>query len=216
MKDRSIILATDENGNDITIEQVENWINKKANAKKDLSQFIYDRLYGRYIKPFDYDNQEYIDKFKNGFAIMANCCLLIETYTSFREAIFRNTKDKSERCFGWFFLSEKRFSDFSKDGLTLSDYKNLSTKINNKGVPRDFYINVRCGILHNAETRNGWKITRKNNLYEENSKRINAVKFMNRLKFTIRDYKKDLIKADIEDDIWKNCLNRIQDIIDNA
>lgn len=216
-KDKSIILATDKDGNEITIEQVEEWIKDKNHYKKNLSQFIYDRLYGRYIKPFDFDNPIFVDKYKNGFSIMANSCLLIETYASFREKVFRDTNHKSQRCFGWFFLTEKRFSDFSKGGLALHDYLDIDKQIRNKGVPRDFYLNVRCGILHNAETRNGWKITRRDDFYDKETKTINAVKFMNRLKATIDDYRKQLIHADISmDDIWDNCIYRIQDIISSA
>lgn len=217
MKDQSIILATDEDGNEITIKQVKEWLNNKNHNKENLSQFIYDRLYGRYIKPFDFNDKVFIDKYKNGFSIMAICCLLIETYASFRENVFTDTKGKSERCFGWFFLKERSFSDFSKGGLSIHDYTDIHKIIKNKGVPRDFYLNVRCGILHNAETRNGWKITRKNAFYDSKTKTINAVKFMNRLKSTLRDYKILLINADINrDGIWNNCIDRIKDIISKA
>jgi hypothetical protein len=214
MKDKSIILATDTNGNDITIQEVELWV--KENEKDKLSQFIYDRLYGRYLKPFNYRNEEYIANYKNGFAIMASCCLLIETYVSFREPVFRDTNGKSERCFGWFFLTESIFSDFSKNGLSVSEYTDLSKRLKNKGIPRDFYINLRCGILHNSETRNGWKIRRDGEFYDEANKKINATKFMNRLKCTILDFKKRLDKSDIKDEVWTNYLNRLQDIIDKA
>ena len=217
MKDESIILATDKDGNEITIKQIEEWIEDKKHNKENLSQFIYDRLYGRYIKPFDFDDPIFIKKYKNGFSIMANCCLLIETYASFREKVFRDTHKKSERCFGWFFLTESRFLCFSKGGLSIHDYTDIDKRIKNKGVPRDFYVNIRCGILHNAETRNGWKITRKNDFYGEKTKTINAVKFMNRLKSTIDDYRKQLINADInKDEIWNNCVHRIQDIVSRA
>lgn len=217
MKDKTIILATDKKGNDITIEQIEHWIKDRTKNKKNIAQFIYDRLYGRYIKPFDFNDPEFIKNYKNGFSIMANCCLLIETYASFREKVFRDTNGKSERCFGWFFLHEKRFYDFSKGGFNKHDYININGRLNNKGTPRDFYVNVRCGILHNAETRNGWKIMRSGEFYDKKSKTINAVKFMKSLKITLNNYNKQLIGADIHKDIiWTNCLNRIRDIISRA
>lgn len=216
MKDKTIILATDNDGNDITIGQVEGWLRDKQANKNNLSQFIYNRLYGRYIKPFDFDNRNYPDRYKNGFTIMANCCLLIETYTSFREKSFTDTNGKSERCFGWFFLNEKRFVDFSKNGLSIEDYINKPGRLNNKGVPKDFYINVRCGILHNAETRNGWKIIRRGAFYDENTKTINAFKFMNRLKSTLKDYKNELDDSDVSTDIWDSFVDRIKEIISKA
>lgn len=48
MKDKSIILATDKDGNEITTKQIEEWIKDKKHRKEYLSQFIYDRMYGRY------------------------------------------------------------------------------------------------------------------------------------------------------------------------
>jgi len=216
MKDKTIVLAIDEAGNEISIDQVEEWLKDKDTNKKNLSRFVFDRLYGRYIKPFDFDNKIHPDRYKNGFTIMANCCLLIETYASFREKSFRDTKGKSERCFGWFFLNENRFSDFSKNGLPMADYININGRINNKGVPRDFYLNVRCGILHNAETRNGWKILRRGYFYDENSKTINAFEFMNGLKDTLVDYKKSLDASDVNTEIWDSFVNRVKDIISRA
>jgi len=216
MNNKTIVLATDTDGNETTIGQVEEWLKDKQANKKNLSSFIYDRLYGRYIKPFDFDNKIHPDRYKNGFTIMANCCLLIETYASFRENSFTDTNGKSERCFGWFFLGEHRFVKFSKNGLPITDYINKKGKLNNTGVPRDFYVNVRCGILHNAETRNGWKILRCGDFYDEKSKTINAVKFMNRLKNTLADYRKALDDSDVNTEIWYSFVDRVKDVISKA
>ena len=68
MKKENIILATDNFGNNITISQLQNWINTES--KIELADFFYHRFYGRYIKPFDFKNSEYIKTYKNGFAIM--------------------------------------------------------------------------------------------------------------------------------------------------
>jgi hypothetical protein len=111
MKDLSTILATNSNGKDISLGEVNQWLN--ANNKRELAQFIYDRLYGRYIRPFDYPSDDYRLKYKNGFTIMTNCCLLIETYTSWSEPFFRSTDKKSERCFMYFFKSHDSFKDFA-------------------------------------------------------------------------------------------------------
>jgi hypothetical protein len=48
---------------------------------------------------------------------MANCCLLIETYVSFIETKYGSTFGKSREVFGYFFTSEKKFSEFSKGGI---------------------------------------------------------------------------------------------------
>ena len=102
MTDYSTIMAVGNTGNEITAGDLCKWI-KNTEANKDrLVEFIFDRLYGRYIKPFEFNNSNYKTEYKNGFTIMANCCLLIETFASFREKVFKDTKGKSEKCFGWF------------------------------------------------------------------------------------------------------------------
>ena len=72
-----------------------------------------------------------------GFAIMALCCLLIETLQSFREG-GGTTKDRFEK-----FLGRPSFKGEFEDNE----------------VAAGFYTGVRNGILHDAETR-GWVIWR--------------------------------------------------------
>ena len=134
---------------------MESWL--LGGEKKKLADFFYDRFYGRYLRPFDYPEKSYKEKFKNGFAIMTTCCLLIETFVSWTEPTFRNTKGNSERCFGYFFLTQQRFKEFSKSGLSKDEYLNIGPpkpKLNNTGIPYDFYCNVRCAILHSGEIKN--------------------------------------------------------------
>jgi hypothetical protein len=214
---RNTILATDKNGNEITVEQVEKWIVDKEKTK--LAELVYDRLYGRYLKPFDFKNSDYEKNYKNGFAIMANCCLLIETYISFKEPDLKSTYKNSERCFGIFFTTEDRFKDFSNGGLSATEYKNLEFGIyrNNKGIPKEFYSDVRCGILHSGETRNNWKIVRSGDFFDEDNRRINASKFLNQLKYSISDFKKELKIENFDtSDMWKTYIAKLEYIISKA
>jgi hypothetical protein len=211
MVNENLILATSSGGHEVTVKDCNGYL--KAKDKKNLANFIYDRFYGRYLKPFDYPNENYIKNYKSGFALMASCCLLIETYVSFTEKEFRSTKDKSGKTFGHFFTTENRFSNLATGGR-----KADGTIANKKdgGIPNDFYQNVRCGILHNAETQNGWTITRENNViyFDSKTKVINATKFANRLKAVLTNYKKILLKSDFDkDDIWNNFKNRLDDLI---
>ncbi len=215
MTDTNTVMAVDKSGNDITEASLRNWINDAGNNKNKLSNFIFERLYGRYIRPFEFNDPSYIKSYKNGFTIMANCCLLIETFASFRVDIFKDTKGKSEKCFGWFFLTEDKFHQFSKRGLAVADYLS-NVRINNRGVPRDFYVNVRCGILHNGETRNGWKVVRKGNLYDSQTKKINAVEFMNELKNILCNYQRELNANEIQSDIWNVCIERVKFLISST
>jgi hypothetical protein len=214
MKDLNLVLATDKNGKKITVENLEDWI--KQGSKTELADFFFDRFYNRYLKPFEYDNQEYKKSFKNGFAIMTSCCLLIESFVSFTNPKFKDTKNKSERCFGYFFLKYYEFNCFSEGGLELNEYIN-SESLKNKGRSNDFYKNVRCGILHNGETKNNWKILRKGKLFDEENKSINATKFSSNLKVVINKFQKDLIKSDFNDDeIWETYKSRLKFLIEKS
>lgn len=214
MKNKNdIILATNSDGIEVTIGQVNNWI--VHTDKENLAHLIYDRLYGRYIKPFDYQNKEYKKEFKSGFTIMANSCLLIETFVSFLRPEFKNTNGKSEKCFGWFFNEFDLFKQFSKDGLVQQEYLK-NGRVNNKGLPRDFYVNVRCGILHNGETRNGWKIRRDGVFFDEKSKTINSTTFLRNLDSILSSFRQLLINSDFSSTIWTTYINRLNDIISKS
>lgn len=209
-----LILAVTDKGRAITVADCKHYI--KTKDKINLANFIYHRLYGRYLKPFDFPDPDYIKNYKNGFALMTSCCLLIETYASFTKKKYRNTDKQSAKTFGHFFTTEKRFIDFASGGLkvdgTIADKKD-------GGTPNDFFENVRCGILHNAETRNGWIITRNNSksYFNPLTKEINATKFANRLKSVLSDYRVELIRSDFEkDDVWINFINRLADLINNS
>ncbi len=216
MKNLHLVLATDKNGKKITIQDLENWI--KTGSKTELADFFYDRFYVRYLKPFEFKNSEYVKTHKNGFTIMTSCCLLIETFVSFTNPEFKDTNRKSERSFGYFFLKNKEFNCFSKGGLNLEQYEKQTTKhLNNKGIPKDFYSNVRCGILHSGETRNNWKILRKGELFDEKNKSINATKFMNNIVLVMKRFQNDLLISDFENsDIWKTYKNRLKYLIEKS
>lgn len=211
MSNDNLVLAVSRDGKQISVKNCKDFLANKDKTK--LADFIYDRLYGRYLKPFDYPSSDYRKEYKNGFALMTSCCLLIETYVSFMEKKYRNTNKQSAKCFGHFFTTEARFSDFATGGLKPNG--KLADK-QDGGTPNDFYENVRCGILHNAEIRNGWTITRndKKPYFNPAKKEINAVKFANRLKKILEDYRKSLISANFDkDEVWINFKKRLDDLI---
>lgn len=114
MSNLNLILAIDSKGNEITVAKVNEWLANKS--RKELADFIYHRLHGRYLKPFEYEGADVKKNFKNGFSIMANCCFLIETYVSFILTEFRSTYRKSEKAFGYFFTTNPGFALFSQGG----------------------------------------------------------------------------------------------------
>lgn len=186
---------------EVTVNQVNDWLKKLNNldesndSKKELANFVYQRLYTRYLKPFIFKCTIFKEEYKNGFSMMANYCLLIEALQSFKEGL----KDSKRN-------SKKLFQDFFQQNENLSQFQSI-----------DFYQNVRCGILHQGETTGGIKITRKGKqLWDANTKTINAVLFGEEMGKVLCKYKEELEAAPPNSKIWGKCKNKIKFIISNC
>src|SRR2546425_3631915 len=103
------------------------------------------RFNERYLDPV-FDNPK-----RHGFAMVAVCCLMVETLESFRNG-WKSTSDKGkgEAAFCGFFQTHDEFKDL-------------------RPVAHEFYRAVRCGILHQAETTHSWRIHRESGLFVESN-----------------------------------------------
>ena len=193
--DHILLYDSSDEKNHVRISTYEKWRDKKKKIK--IADFIYERHYSRYIKPFEYDDEIYKKDYKNGFAIMANCCLLIETIESFRRGW---AQSRNELNFLKFFTREKEFKEFATDD-----------------IPTQFYKHIRCGILHQGETTGGWSINRHSSYLLDKSKReINAVLFSERLKKALEGYRDELKVNEWETQIWKNAREKMKSILKNC
>lgn len=165
---------------------------EQAQDKQKIAQFIYDRFAERYIIP----PESVPHAHKNGFAIMAVCCLVVEAIMSFRLGL-SDTTGKSRSCFEQFFQYARGFIEF-------------------KDMSSEFYQNIRCGILHQGETKGGWRIRRDGRLVNKDSLTVNATIFLERLKAYLLDYQQELAQADWNDEIWQNFRKKMNSIIDNC
>ena len=114
-----------------------------------------DRLYGRYFRPMNYllnsvknslmhpsryrnhsemwhPNADEATLMPNGFAVMALVCLLMETLMQFREGYPKTPDGRNKELYKSFLMTKLRFSQTE------------ATR---------FYEDIRCGILHSAETK---------------------------------------------------------------
>ena len=157
-----------------------------------IAKFFLDRLAERFINPIESLEASK----KNGFMIMANSCLLIETIESFWSD-WPTTKNQSAKAFTQFLIRCKRFH-------LLNGYETL------------FYKNVRCGILHQGETTGGWLISRKGPLFEPQTLTINATKFHRAVGIEIRDYADLLCRKNWESIHWKNFRKKMTAICENT
>lgn len=96
------------------------------------------RIKGRYLDPME--KLIISDPNKDGFAAMALCCLLIETLMQFREG-FPETPGGQNKEY---------YTDFLRN--------QLGNEFNRREANR-FYNDIRCGILHSAQTKNDTCLT---------------------------------------------------------
>jgi hypothetical protein len=202
------------------MEQLKELLNSEDN-RKNIAELIYRRYYDRYLKIFffqDSERKQYIlkDKFgnsqnvtnsifnmeyKNGFSIMANCCLLIETLSSFFDGINETPNRKGKDSFKKFFAQSRKYNN------ELKVFESLT----------DFYYAIRCGLLHQGETKKSFKIKRNGELFEKATLTINATKFCEYLNEFLLSYKEDLSKSEKWDgDIWDKCRLKLRYIINNC
>ncbi|MAO09729.1 MAG: hypothetical protein CMC07_02255 [Flavobacteriaceae bacterium] len=197
-KNKLIIISNEE-----IIKLLDNPDKKK---RAEISDHIYYRLYNRFLKIFDYQNSnvkkyfkngkevqlnEFNEEFKNGFLIMASCSLLIETLAGFLNGLDKTANGKGDEAFNQVF----EFAKSKKNKLSVFN----QTK---------FYNKIRCGLLHQGQTKERFLITREGkNLFKDET--IDAYLFHSELKKLLNEYRKKLNANDFNSDIWKKCTDKI-------
>jgi hypothetical protein len=139
-----------------------------------------------------------------GFAIMALCSLLIETIQCYRYGLPSTNSGELERL-----------------GIPKEQWRSGSTAFNEFFLGPcqhlfpdvdavDFYSNIRNGLLHQAQTKGGWKIrTGQAAICNLNDKIIDRDKFANALEGAFQEYLEDLGQHDWAEDIWSKAAQKI-------
>jgi len=114
--------------------RAEDWIGLTFTTEQDWQKGVaifVDRIQGRFL-----DEVACIEKNEfAGFAVLALDCLLIETLQQFREGV-KETPARQAKNYFVRFLTQTSFNQwFDKDTACM------------------FYKQIRCGILHQAETK---------------------------------------------------------------
>jgi len=179
---------------DFTVAKYESAV--AAKDGKRIADALRRRFTERYIEPITPANAKHM----HGFTMMAVSCLMIESLESFCRG-WENSKGKSELAFCQFFDSHHQF-----DSL--------------RGHSADYYENVRCGILHQAETTGGWKITRKKGapLFDPGPPpTINAALFLQQLRAVLDSFCEGLNTADWNSsEEWRNVRKKMKAVCKNC
>lgn len=110
-------------------------LDKRHGCRRDYEKalsFFRERIQNRYLNQIRLLNQK---PFENGFVSMAICCLLIDTFYQFEHGVECTTQNRV--C----------YVDFLRNHL--DDIFDTQEKADR------FYSDIRCGILHSAQTKNG-------------------------------------------------------------
>ncbi len=157
-----------------------------AKNKKAIANLLSRRFTERYLAPTLAKRN-----IRHGFTSMAVACLMVEALESFQQG-WVDTRDRSKDAFRFFFNAHNQFSPF-------------------RSRAERFYYDVRCGILHQAETRGGWKIRRKGPLLD-GERTVNATAFLRTLGRVLKAYCRHLVQEDWESDLWKKCRKKMNAI----
>ena len=158
-----------------------------AGKRVACGRFIVERFHERYFEP------TVNTPTRHGFTLMAIGCLVIEALECFYEGK-KDSKGASAEMFERFF---KR-----PTGLHVFD-----------GEDNWFYKQIRCGILHQAETAGGWRIRRDCLLLDAAQRLINAKLFILALQAAVADYAEQL---ETDDRIWENFRKKMNAVCTNC
>ncbi len=172
----------------------------KQDDRQKASKFVHTRFYHRYLMP----SKKVDPSYNSGFAQMAACCLMIEAMESFRHGWKTTYKLKDEH--GKEVYGGKIFGDFFKHYSEFADFADLGF---------EFYDSIRCGILHQAETKNGWRIERdkKYPLLDKSNRIIHSTEFRYGMEICLRKYCKELVD---DDSVWNLFKTKMGYIIENC
>ncbi|MGB6484375.1 MAG: hypothetical protein WBE86_12895 [Candidatus Acidiferrales bacterium] len=185
-----------------------------ASSHDRLIAFIKDRYSERYFEPLKILNSPQEGP---GFAVMSLCCLLVETFQAYRTGLPSSDRGELEKLskspiapklgkpyhidasefpngngepFRCFFTSNARFFPGVDGGL--------------------FYKSIRNGLLHQSQTKDGWKIKiGRERLWDKNEKIVDRGLFVRHLHMYFNSYLEELEGLPPSDNIVAKAKRKI-------
>jgi hypothetical protein len=194
---------------------VAKWLQEEDMPK--LSAFLRKRYEARFFAPIECLQTASNTNDGYGFSMMALCCLLVETIQCYREGM--PTTGRSEWCALVRIQKSEEVpknyqlqQNIPKKGQQVfeqffRDYQNFFPNVNGS----DFYPNIRNGLLHQAQTKNGWTIDTCGSLVCDPppNKHINRNLFARALRNTFDKYIVDLSAKLWTDPEWKSAATKV-------
>lgn len=197
----------------------------KLLASKDtceLAEFLRERHEERYFQPLRLMRDAAGNEAGYGFAMMSLCCLLIETFQCYREGLPTTSGkewevlleiEKRESVPTEYSLEhipqpqkgagEAIFKKFFKEP---PEQKEFFPNVDGE----EFYKSIRCGLLHQALTKNNWTINKTcATVCDPNKQEINRDLFAEALIQSFAAYLTELRSQLRGDALWKNAATKI-------
>jgi hypothetical protein len=117
-----------------------------------LVKYFRPRLDLRYLNPIKL-LQEHGTFEGEGFSILALQCTLIEFFEATVQGVSYRFLRHCET------LGPHEYSSSSDLFVTFLRKRHpFATHFGDDAIARDFYVGIRCGLLHEARTKNGWRV----------------------------------------------------------
>ncbi len=149
---------------DLTIQDWDNLIDTLDISQNEnwciAFNFFEQRITTRYLNPINQILSMDLNT-GEGFAVVNLQCSLIETIESFHEGWIFNNMKYYYRTITTNYLKYPLNSNNKMSGNHIfeSFFKNREPfKSSNPAIPDSFYSDVRCGLLHETQTKNNWVI----------------------------------------------------------
>jgi len=192
---------------------------ERSLASRDSEQlvdFLRSRHQNRFFEPIKCLRNAPGGHVGYGFSIMSLCCLLIETIQCYREGVPTTNKGEWKRL-----LATQDPGSVPQEYVLQGQDPPMNGEAAFKGFfdhyahdfpginGTDFYRNIRNGLLHQAQTKRGWKInTRYSVVWHAESSSINRDLFADALKSCFDAYLTELGPT-WNDGLWLRAARKI-------
>jgi hypothetical protein len=183
--------------------------------KDSLVAFVDQRYRERFFEPVEKLMESPGQLQGYGFAIMALCSLLIESLQCYRyglpttyEAEYKKSLNAFNPPANYRISPTERKSgrEAFQDFFSLDIHKELFPGVD--GVV--FYNAIRNGLLHQAQTKQGWRIRGDQpRAWNSTDKIVDRTRFANALKSAFEKYVEELRAAAWDDDLWLKARRKI-------
>jgi hypothetical protein len=183
------------------------------NKAHDLIRFLRERHTEKFFEPIGSLRAEAESKWGYGFAIMALCSLLVETIQSYWEGWpstnkselkkLENRKPPAEYAIkrSEWPDTRKAFEDFFSNPVFEPHFPSVDGG--------EFYDCIRNGLLHQGQTKGGWKIWTLGPLWDSDRLTVNRNEFVDAVEHAFDAYLKVLEKEAWNSPRWAKARRKI-------